>query len=247
MALVILLMAKKSTFSQVYSRIDYDAGTSFEIQTGADVCANEIFINGVYSGGGTICDGPNPVMLLTFTTAVDNNNVKLQWATENEFNNSGFELERKVIKEGANWQKICFIQGNGTTTEPKVYFYEDKVLSAGKYSYRLKQLDFNGNYEFYDLPDEVIIGAPKDFNITQNYPNPSNPKSKIDYCIPIDAIVTIRVYDILGREVAVLVNEFKQADYFSVEFDGTNFASGVYFYKLESGSFNQTKKMLIIK
>ncbi len=246
-ALIILLIPFQNTFSQVYSRIDYDAGTILDIQTGADVCAGDIIIDGTFSGGGTICAGPLPILLLTFTSSVDNNNARLSWTTENELNNRGFDLERKFIKDGAVWQKQAFIMGNGTTSEAKSYFFEDKKLSAGKYQYRLKQLDFNGNYEYYDLPEDVIIGAPKNFNVSQNYPNPSNPKCKIDYCIPVDAMVTIKIYDITGREVSLLVNEFKQADYYSVEFDGTNVASGMYFYVINSLNFTQTKKMVLVK
>jgi hypothetical protein len=166
--------------SQTYSRIDYGAGTSVEIQTGADVCADDIIINGTYSGTGTICSGALPVSLSSFTSAVDKNNVKLIWTTEWELNNSGFRIERMNTKEN-QWKEIWFVAGNGTTNEPKNYSFDDRKLQTASYKYRLKQIDYNGNFEYYTLENDVIVGVPKAFSISQNYPNPSNPKSNIDF------------------------------------------------------------------
>lgn len=202
--------------------------------------------------GGTIVVGNAgylPVELLSFTYLKSERDVKLSWTTDNEINNSGFDLERKpVTLSGAEgWQKITFVQGNGTTNEPKSYSFTDKKLQTGKYNYRLKQIDYNGSFEYFNLNDDVVIGVPKDFSVSQNYPNPSNPKSKIDFDIPVNAKVTIKLYDVLGREVVTLVDEVKEAGYYTAEFDGTNLASGVYFYKLVSGSFAETKKMVLVK
>jgi len=245
--ILIIIFLSGIVFSQTTSRIDFDAGTTIDIGTGADVCANEIFINGAYSGGGTICDGPSPVTMITFTASTEKNNVKLNWTTENEINNSGFDLERKLIKEGAVWQKIKFIPGSGTTNGQKSYFYEDKKLQTGKYEYRLKQIDYNNSYEYYNLNNDIVISAPKEFRVSQNYPNPSNPKCRIDYNIPSDGMVSMKVYDIIGREVASLVNKFQTADYYSIEFDGTNYASGIYYYQLKTINFVETKKMILVK
>lgn len=229
------------------SNITYDAGTTIDVSTGADICADAININGIYSGGGTLCGGPLPVTLSSFAASVSKNTVSLSWATETELNNSGFDVERKETGKASHWQKIGFIQGSGTTQERKNYSFEDKKIKTGNYKYRLKQIDYNGNYEYYNLESDVLIGVPKEFSLSQNYPNPSNPKSKIDYNLPFAGKVTIRVYDILGREVITVVNEFREAGYYIAEFDGTNIASGVYFYKLITESFVDTKKMALIK
>ncbi len=237
--------------SQSFSNITYEPGALIEISTGADVCADAIIINGTYSGGGTICQGPLPVLLSSFTFTVTKNNVTLNWITEAEMNNSGFDVERKALKNKAAWEKAGFVQGSGTVNEPRSYTYYDKKLNTGKYSYRLKQIDYNGNYEYFELESDVIIVPPNVFSMSQNYPNPSNPKSKIDYEIPVDGRVTIQLYDILGREAVSIVNDTRIAGYYSAEFDGTNLASGVYFYRImvegDSQKFSKTLKMILVK
>lgn len=237
------------SYAQTYSTITYDAGTSIEIQTGADVCATDIIINGTYTGGGTICSGPLPVTLLSLTCSVDKNNVTLNWTTETELNNSGFDIERQKTED--KWLKIAFIPGSGTTSEQKNYAYTDKKLNTGKYNYRLKQTDYNGNYEYFLLENDVNIKPPRSFSMGQNYPNPSNPKSKIDYEVPVNGKVTIKLYNLLGQEVINIVNEIKEAGYYTAEFDGANLASGVYFYRITADgsgqSFIKTIKLVLIK
>jgi len=247
--LAIILMALLSYMSlgQTYSDIAYSTGTTLDIGTGADVCATNIYITGSYSGGGTICSGALPVTLSSFIYSVDKNNVRLMWITEIELNNSGFDVERKIIKDGAQWQKIGFVQGNGTTNEPKGYIFEDKKLLTGKYNFRIKQVDYNGNFEYFSLESDVNIAPPNKFEVSQNYPNPSNPKSKIDYQLPVDGKVSIKIYNLLGQEVASLVNELKPAGYHTAEFDGSSLASGVYFYRIEAGDYKQVKKMILVK
>lgn len=234
------------------SNITYEAGALIDIGTGADVCADAIIINGTYSGGGTICQGPLPVTLLSFTASSAKNDVKLEWTTAAELNNSGFDVERRVTLSGAEgWQKIAFIPGSGTTTEPKSYMFEDKKLQTGLYKYRLKQIDYSGNHEYFALENDIVISPPDVFSISQNYPNPSNPKSKIDYEIPFTGKVSVKVYDILGKETVGLVDETKEAGYYSVEFDGSNLASGVYFYRISvegnAQHFSKTLKMVLVK
>jgi hypothetical protein len=180
---------------------------------------------------------------------VNKNNVQLLWRTETELNNSGFKIERMSFRDNL-WIETGFVNGSGTTTEPKDYSFEDKKLQTGRYKYRLKQIDFNGGYEFFQLENDVMVERPAVFSLSQNYPNPSNPKSKIDYEIPVDGKVTIRVFDILGREVIKLVEEPKEAGYHTVEFDGSSLASGVYFYRiLTEGTerYSKTLKMILVK
>lgn len=245
LAIILMALLSYMSLAQTYSDITYSAGTTLDIGSGADVCATNIYISGSYSGGGTICSAALPVTLSSFVSKVNKNDVKLIWVTEIETNNSGFDIERKT--EGNDWLKIAFVQGNGTTNSARIYTYEDKKLPTKTYRYRLKQIDYNGQYEYHTLNNDVIVGKPNEFKVGQSYPNPSNPKSKIDYEIPVEGKVSIKVYDILGKEVATIVNEFKQAGYYTVDFDGSNLASGVYIYKVQAGVFSEIKKMVLVK
>ncbi|MBK9333227.1 MAG: T9SS type A sorting domain-containing protein [Ignavibacteria bacterium] len=125
-------------------------------------------------------------------------------------------------------------------------------MNTGKYSYRLKQIDHNGNFEYFNLSNEIEVGIPDVYKLSQNYPNPFNPSTKIDYDIPYDGNVSILLYDISGREVAKLVNEVKTAGYYTAVFNGSNLASGMYFYRINAANTNgsnfvSTKKMVLIK
>jgi hypothetical protein len=162
-----------------------------------------------------------------------------------------------------NWEEIGFVPGFGTTTEPRSYSFIDVLsltpnLPAGRQGlthtlrYRLKQIDFDGSFEYSDVVAVEII-SPVKFSLEQNYPNPFNPTTKIKYTVPVTlsevegSLVTLKVYDVLGNEIATLVNEEKPAGSYEVEFDGNNLPSGIYFYQLQAGQFTQTKKMLLIK
>ena len=192
-----------------------------------------------------INNDPLPVELASFTATTNRNNVSLAWSTSREINNQGFDVERSVV--GSNtWTKAGTVTGNGTTTETKTYSFNDRV-GTGNYSYRLKQIDFNGNFEYHNLNSEVNVGVPSDFAMSQNYPNPFNPSTKIDYDIPVDGNVGIILYDMSGREVAKLVNEFKSAGYYTVNFNASNLSSGMYFYRLNAANFTATKKMVLVK
>ena len=186
-----------------------------------------------------------PVELSSFTSSVNENKVTLNWQTYRESNNSGFKIERSVAKD--KWINAGFVNANGNSNEPKDYFFTDKNLAPGKYNYRLKQIDFNGNYEYFNLSDEVIIGIPDKYELSQNYPNPFNPVTNLEFGISESGVVSLKVYDVLGKEVKTLVNEIKQAGYYKVQFDGSSFASGVYFYELRAGSFVSQKRMLLLK
>ncbi len=249
---VISLLAGNILFAQ--SQILYNPGSIIDVGSGADVCADDIIINGTYSGTGTICTGALPVSLSSFTSSVNKRDVTLMWVTEWELNNSGFDIERReVIKPGETsvWQKITFIEGHGTSNVSNGYLYKNEKLKAGNYQYRLKQIDNNGNYEYFSLESDVSIDPPGNFEMGQNYPNPSNPNSKINFEMPVNGRVTIKVYDITGREVITLLDENREADYYTVEFNGSNVASGVYFYRIlaegEGKSFTKTLKMILVK
>jgi len=204
----------------------------------------------------TDASNPLPVELSDFRASVNSRNVHLFWTTIFEMNNSGFDVERREhtgIETFSPWHKISFVAGNGNSAEPKNYQFSDVNLNTGTYQYRLKQKDFNGNFEYFVLnsPSNVVIGTPEYASISQNYPNPSNPKSIINYQIPNDSKVKIKVFDLTGREVNILINDYKKAGYHKVEFDGTNLASGIYLYNIEimglEDYFSLSKKLVLVK
>ncbi|MCC6254361.1 MAG: PQQ-dependent sugar dehydrogenase [Ignavibacteriaceae bacterium] len=191
-----------------------------------------------------------PVELVSFTATIVDNKVKLDWFTATETNNSGFEIQRS--KNGSDYQTIFFIGGNGTTTNRNVYSYIDESVNFGVYYYRLKQIDFDGTIEYLKAVS-VDLGLPKTFMLEQNYPNPFNPSTKIKWQSPISGWQTIKIYDLLGNEVATLVNEFVEAGNHEVEFntgEGSRqltLTSGIYFYQLKAGNFTTTKKMILLR
>jgi len=186
-----------------------------------------------------------PVELVSFTASVAANVVTLSWSTATELNNSGFEIERS--SDNTIWRTIGFKEGNGTTSEPQQYSYSDLLLgkAPSKLYYRLKQLDFNGSFEYSGIVEVEI--APTEFSLAQNYPNPFNPITAISYQLPMNSFVTLKVYDVLGNEVATLVNEEKSAGVHEVEFNATELGSGVYFYTLKADEFLSTKKMILLR
>jgi hypothetical protein len=199
---------------------------------------------------------PIPVELISFTADVDENVVTLFWQTATETNNQGFEIERSQdfkIEKLNDWKRIGFVEGKGTTTEIQSYSFIDKP-EPGKYKYRLKQVDFDGTFA-YSSEVEAEVKAPIVFSLGQNYPNPFNPSTKIKYTIPNvianeakqSQLITLKVYDVLGNEVATLVNEEHIAGEYEVEFNATTLPSGVYLYQLKGGQFIETRKMLLLK
>jgi len=192
---------------------------------------------------------PLPVELTSFSASVVSNAVKLNWRTETEVNNYGFEVERKVgglHSTIGNWEKLGFVNGNGNSNSPKSYSYEDKNVTAGKYSYRLKQIDNDGQFE-YSKTIEVDLGAPKKFELSQNYPNPFNPITTIHFNLPEAGNVKLTLFNILGQELKTLVNEFKESGVHTINFDASDLNSGMYIYKIEAGTFVQTRKMTLVK
>lgn len=193
-----------------------------------------------------ILDAPLPVELASFASVTSRNNVTLNWSTSSEINNSGFDIERKN-SNSSEWTKIGNVTGNGTSSEIHNYSFSDLKLQSGTYNYRLKQIDFNGNFEYFNLSNEINIGLPSGYFVSQNYPNPFNPTTKIDYDVPVDGFVNITLYNLTGKEIAVLSNEFKTAGYHTIQFNASDLPSGVYFYRINAGDFSSTKKMQLIK
>ena len=190
--------------------------------------------------------GALPVELSAFNASVNGRNVDLNWTTSSEINNSGFNIERKLIGV-SEWNTIGNVVGNGTSNNSHNYTFTDRNVVNGKYSYRLKQIDFNGNYEYHNLNSEVELGAPTKFSLYQNYPNPFNPTTKINYDLVKDGNVSLKIYNMSGKEIATLVNGFNTSGYHSVTFDATGISSGIYYYKLESNGVSKVMKMALIK
>ena len=179
-----------------------------------------------------------------FTAKVIQENVVLNWSTATEINNKGFQVERMTSTN--NYQNIAFVDGHGTSTQQHDYSFTDKKLADGKYTYRIKQLDYDGKNQ-YSRSVKVSINAPKEFSLSQNYPDPFNPATTIKYSIPSDGPVSLQIYDLLGREVKILVNENQKAGNYSVKFDGSNLSSGIYIYRIQTGKYLTAKKMILIK
>jgi hypothetical protein len=197
--------------------------------------------NGVYEYNFSVV----PVELVSFSAEVYSSNVTLSWLTATEINNQGFEIQRKSSSE-IEWTNIGFVSGNGNSTEIRYYSFTDNSLPVGSYSYRLKQIDYSGEFTYSDEVD-VIILAVNEFTLKQNYPNPFNPGTRITFSIPNSSFVTLKVYDILGNEVKTLIENELPAGSFDVRFDGSNFPSGVYFYTLTAGDHSKTMKMNLLK
>lgn len=204
--------------------------------TGLDIYAQKVFQDGVV-----------PVELLSLRVSHYSSGVKITWITMNEVNNFGFEIER-MRESNSSWEKLGFVAGNGNSNSIKIYNYFDEEVSYGRYAYRLKQIDNDGSYEYTNIV-EIDLGLPEKHVLIQNYPNPFNPTTKIAFVIPSGArnLVTLKVYDVLGTEVATLVNEYKEAGRYEIEFNAAYLPSGIYFYMLQSGKFSDVKKMELMR
>jgi photosystem II stability/assembly factor-like uncharacterized protein len=192
-----------------------------------------------------------PVELSSFTATAANTVATLQWNTATEVNNYGFEVERRVVESVSSgvveWSKVGFVTGNGTSNSAHSYKYTDANVATGTYAYRLKQIDNSGTYK-YSSEAEVSIAVPKVFALNQNYPNPFNPTTMISFTLAKDGFTTLKIYDILGKEVSTLVNsEMKAGIQNTVTFDASKLSSGIYFSRLENNGNAQIKKLVLMK
>jgi len=185
-----------------------------------------------------------PVELTSFAAVVSGTDANLSWNTATETNNRGFDIERMTAD--GSFEQIGFVPGFGTTTEPKSYTYVDSKLDAGNYSYRLKQIDYDGSFSYSDVI-KVDVVTPATFALEQNYPNPFNPSTTIKFSIPVETDVRLNVYNTLGQEVAEIINSRLKEGYHEAKFDAVDLTSGIYFYRLEADKFVDVKKMIIIK
>jgi len=190
-------------------------------------------------------DDPVPIEFPIFTASVYKQDVHIQWSTHSELNNLGFEIER-AKRPGGEWVYLGFVEGRGTTNQSGYYQFWDYNVPVGSHSYRYKQIDSNGGFS-YSPRLEIDIYPPDEFVLYQNYPNPFNPSTKISWQSPVGSWQTIKVFDVLGREVATLVDEFRDAGFYEVDFNAADLPSGVYMYRIQAGDYVQTRKMMLLK
>lgn len=259
---LVIILFTGITFSQVNELI-IESGTEFNIPLGAQIASDVInvnqyatFISQDPSGvaDGTIINGDGswalPVELNSFKARANNNQITLNWVTETEVNNYGFDIERKVRTAPSlkmtGWEKVGFVQGNGNTSSRKEYSYVDKnTIGGSKFEYRLKQIDNNGKYKYSDIVEVEVV--PTEFALYQNYPNPFNPSTQIRFQLPVESRVSIKIYDILGEEIFELINESKQPGIYEVEFKAENLPSSTYFYRIITNNFTETRKMVLLR
>lgn len=193
-----------------------------------------------------------PVQLESINCTVEGSDVLINWVTSTETNNWGFEIERTSIAEDSNhnnsleWRSIAFIKGKGTTVKKSYYSFRDFGLNPGNYIYRLKQIDYNGTFE-YSTKESVEVFFPFKYQLKQNYPNPFNPHTTIEYTIPIQSFTRIIIYDVLGNKIKTLNEGIVEAGSYKIVLDSEGMASGVYFLKMESENYSSFKKMILLK
>lgn len=198
-------------------------------------------------------DNVLPVELSAFSSATNENNVALYWTTSSEENNSGFEIERQNSGNGFQdvWKRIGYAEGIGNSAAVNEYSFTDRFLLSGKYKYRLKQIDFNGNFRYFYLGNEVVIGIPLSFDVLQNYPNPFNPVTNISYYLPTQGSIMLKVFDNRGKLIASYNEGSKEAGYYSFEFNASALPSGVYYYRIDfsngANALQKIMKMALIK
>jgi hypothetical protein len=201
--------------------------------------------------GGTL-----PIQLASFSGSVlQNANVALAWVTLSEVNNYGFYIQRKRPGEQVYFEiPNSFVPGHGTTNEPQMYSFTDVAPGSGAWMYRLKQMDLDGSIHYAEpIQIDVLTGVtekgtmPTVYELNQNYPNPFNPGTTVSFAIPRPGHVTLRVYNLLGAEVAMIIDGDMQAGYHSTNWNAAGLASGVYMYQLTAGRFVETKKLTLMK
>jgi hypothetical protein len=189
-----------------------------------------------------------PVELTSFTASVVGSDVTLNWRTATEVNNNGFQIEKN---SGAGFVEVGFVPGVGTTSEPQLYTFTDAGLRAGEYYYRLKQMDYDGTFEYSNVVLAEVT-TPSVFLLEQNYPNPFNPTTTIGFSLATDSKVSLKIFNALGQEVKSIVNGNMTSGFHEIVFDASEFNSGVYFYRIDATgidgqNFTQVRKMILAK
>jgi hypothetical protein len=219
------------------SGLSWDTINSFMTTPSADPITNQ------FAGSD---DTPLPVELVSFTVRAVPQAVHVSWTTATEVNCFGFEIQRSA-GDRSNWQWVGFLEGAGTVNAEKTYSYYDRNNAAGTFSYRLKQIDRDGKFFYSRAVEVVLTSMPSEFGLDQNHPNPFNPTTSIGFDLPEESYVDLTVYNIIGQEVARLVNSVLPAGHHAVSFDASALPSGMYFYRLDAGPYTSIKKMTLLK
>ncbi|MFQ5752899.1 MAG: T9SS type A sorting domain-containing protein, partial [bacterium] len=191
-----------------------------------------------------------PVELSSFEVKVNaSGQVELFWRTQTESNNYGFEVQRKA--QNTAFEKIGFVPGAGTTSEPQYYDYVDHNLAPGVYFYRLKQIDFDGAFEYSQMI-RAELPAPHDFILYQNYPNPFNASTKLKFELPEDSHVIIQIFNTKGQQVITLIDQDYMVGIHEVVWDGltdsqTSAPSGLYLCRFQTKNIRKTQKMILLR
>jgi hypothetical protein len=213
----------------------------------SDGTATIFGIDGTTNFGSLSLDGddPLPVELKSFSAKIMAKSVNLEWTTATEVNNYGFEVLRSTQDD--KWDVLGFVEGHGNSNSPKEYnFIDSEVNPAGTYSYRLKQIDNDGSYEF-SKTIEVSFDSPISLELSQNYPNPFNPSTTINFSLPQSGNVTLKIFNPLGEEVITLTDGYIDAGVYTFNFNGEGLPSGMYIYQLSTPEKTQTMKMILMK
>jgi hypothetical protein len=209
-------------------------------------------VGGDVTGSGTWTNTSStvlPVEISAFTASSSRLNAELKWSTATEVNNFGFDIERRSVDiANSSWAKVGFVAGAGTSNTQHDYSYSEAGISAGRYAYRLKQVDNDGSFK-YSQSMEVEIGlATKELTLCDNYPNPFNPTTSIEFTVAQDGKASLKVYNAIGQEVANLYNgDAKAGRIIQTRFDATRLASGIYYSRLQVDGKSLVKRMMFVK
>lgn len=215
------------------------------LRQGSSSAAPTLVIDGIRIAT-SWADAGLPVELTSFSANSVNGNVELIWKTATEKNNNGFDVERKSAN--SDFVKIGFVKGNGTTTNLSSYSFTDKNTNAkSSYSYRLKQVDFDGTFTYSNIVNVSASSLPTSFSLTQNFPNPFNPSTSISYSVPQSGVVTLAIFNTLGQKVKEVVNQFQEAGNYTVSLNASDLSSGNYIYNINLNGQSINKKMLLLK
>jgi len=232
-----------------------NAGNTSAVSASTDLAGNpRISIDTVDVGAYEFQGAPLPVDLVSFTANANGSSVVLNWNTASEFMCYGFSLERRIVSpqpqasSAEQWTSVGFVRGHGSTASPNKYFYLDNGLPSGHFAYRMKQVDQDGKFKYTAEITVTISTIPSLFSLDQNYPNPFNPSTKIEFTVPAEGRASLKVFNSLGQEVVALFDGLaKKGEYQQAIFDGTNFASGIYFLRLQYNGRQLMRKMLLMK
>ena len=191
-----------------------------------------------------------PVEIASISAAAQEEGVLIEWSTSTEINNFGFDVERSSeppIAGASTWIKLVFVPGSGTSEIAHDYSYIDKRVAPGRYFYRIRQINRDGSSKYSDSV-AAVVGNPKlNFSLEQNYPNPFNPTSTIEFVLPKKALARLEIFDLRGHKIATLLDAETEAGEHRVSFDCGHLSSGVYLYRLSSGSLSETRKFVLLK